>query len=69
MLSGGPTSDDGQTFRRTQGITRELWTQFYRPYLPFDTFSLYPVLLRPKSRGYIRLRSSNPYDPPVIDPR
>jgi choline dehydrogenase-like flavoprotein len=69
MLSGGPTSDDGQTFRRVQGIARELWEQYYRPYLPYDTYSLYPVLLRPKSRGYIRLRSRNPYDPPIIDPR
>lgn len=69
MLSGGPTSDDGQTFRRVQGFTREMWEQVYRPYLPYDTFSMYPVLLRPKSRGYVRLRSPNPYDPPMIDPR
>ncbi|XP_053203388.1 glucose dehydrogenase [FAD, quinone]-like [Panonychus citri] len=69
MLSGGPTSDDGQTFRRVQGFTREMWEQVYRPYLPYDTFSMYPVLLRPKSRGYVRLRSANPYDPPIIDPR
>lgn len=27
-----------------------------------------PVLLRPRSRGEIRLRSSNPYDHPLIDP-
>lgn len=69
MLSGGPVSDDGQTFRRVQGFTKEMWDQVYQPYLPYDSFSMYPVLLRPKSRGYIKLRSSNPYDPPIIDPR
>ncbi|GBO20211.1 hypothetical protein AVEN_270847-1 [Araneus ventricosus] len=28
-----------------------------------------PVLLRPKSKGYIKLRSTDPYDPPIIDPK
>lgn len=69
MVTGGPTSDDGQTFRRVQGFTKELWQQVYEPYVKFDTFSMYPVLLRPKSVGYIKLRSANPYDPPIIDPR
>lgn len=69
MIAGSPTSDDGSLFRRVQGYTREMWDQVYRPYLPFDTFSMYPVMLRPKSVGYISLRSSNPYDPPIIEPR
>ena len=69
MLSGSPTTDDGQTFRRVQGFTREMWEKVYVPYLPYDTFSMYPVLLRPKSKGYIKLRSANPYDPPIIDPK
>lgn len=69
MLTGSLVSDDGQTFRRVQGITKELYEQVYVPYLGFDTFSMYPVLLRPKSRGFIKLRTSNPNDPPVIDPR
>lgn len=69
LLAGSPTSDDGQTFRRVQGITKEMWNQVYKPYISYDTFSLYPVLLRPKSRGFVRLRSTNPYEPPVIDPQ
>ena len=27
-----------------------------------------PILLRPKSRGYIELKSSNPEEPPKIEP-
>lgn len=69
MLAGTLISDDGQTFRRVQGVTKELYEQVYVPYQTFDTFSMYPVLLRPKSRGFIKLRSSNPHDPPIIDPR
>ncbi|KAG9509274.1 Glucose dehydrogenase [FAD, quinone], partial [Fragariocoptes setiger] len=69
LISGSPTSDDGTTFRRSQGFSDLMWHSVYLPYLNYDTFSLFPVLLRPKSRGYIRLRSSNPHHPPIIDPR
>lgn len=68
VISGSPTSDDGTTFKRVQGFTDLMWHSVYLPYLNYDTFSLYPVLLRPKSRGYIKLRSSNPHHPPIIDP-
>lgn len=33
------------------------------------SFSIDPVLLRPKSRGYLKLRSRDPYQHPLIDPR
>ncbi|CAA3006459.1 glucose dehydrogenase [FAD, quinone]-like [Olea europaea subsp. europaea] len=69
MLTGSLVSDDGQTFRRVQGVTKELYEQVYVPYQSYDTFSMYPVMLRPKSRGHVRLRSSSPNDPPLIDPR
>ncbi|CAN8023049.1 unnamed protein product [Ixodes persulcatus] len=68
-LSGSPVSDGGQTFRRTEGIGDELWEKVYAPYVYRDTMSVYPVLLRPKSRGYIKLRSRNIHDPPIIDPK
>lgn len=32
-------------------------------------FGIRGDILRPKSRGYIKLRSTNPNDPPIIDPR
>ncbi|TFK70321.1 alcohol oxidase [Pluteus cervinus] len=36
---------------------------------PMHTFSLHTTLLRPLSRGTVRLKSSSPWDHPVIDPR
>ncbi len=38
---------------------------------PFEgPFSIFvPVLIQPQSRGEVKLRSSNPQDPPVIDPK
>lgn len=46
-----------------------MYRTVYEPYEEVDSFSLDPVLLRPKSRGYIKLRSANPYEYPIIDPR
>ncbi|XP_076324815.1 glucose dehydrogenase [FAD, quinone]-like [Tachypleus tridentatus] len=70
FLSGSVVSDLEVAFRANQGINNEVWERVYRRYLGQEnTFSLFPVLLRPKSRGFVKLRSSNPYDPPVIDPR
>ncbi|XP_015920335.1 glucose dehydrogenase [FAD, quinone] [Parasteatoda tepidariorum] len=69
FLSGSPASDGGQTFQRVHGQRRELWEKVYKPYAYRDAYTFCPVLLRPKSRGYIKLRTTDPYDPPVIDPR
>ena len=33
-----------------------------------EGFTVYPVLLHPRSKGTIKLRSSNPSDPPLINP-
>lgn len=68
VITGSPTSDDGTTFRRVQGFSDLMWHSVYLPYLNQDTFSAFPVLLRPKSRGFVKLRSSNPKHPPLIDP-
>ncbi|KXJ78950.1 hypothetical protein RP20_CCG002893 [Aedes albopictus] len=33
-----------------------------------DRFSLFPVIMRPRSRGRISLKSSNPFVPPLMEP-
>jgi choline dehydrogenase len=33
-----------------------------------DGFSILPTLLKPKSRGYVSLKSADPFDPPIIQP-
>ncbi|KAH9364729.1 hypothetical protein HPB48_018523 [Haemaphysalis longicornis] len=45
------------------------WEWTFAPYLGRESMSLYPVLLRPRSRGRLRLRSRDPYQAPDIDPR
>ncbi|GAB6033644.1 R-mandelonitrile oxidase [Chamberlinius hualienensis] len=67
-FSGTPASDGGTGARYTTGFTNASWNGYYKEIENKDAFSIYPVLLRPKSRGYIGLRSANPYDAPVIEP-
>ncbi|EEC20003.1 glucose dehydrogenase, putative [Ixodes scapularis] len=69
FVSSSPAADGGHTIRRVMGMTDELFNRVYKPYLNMDSFTMYPVLLRPKSRGWIKLRSADPNDHPVIDPR
>lgn len=69
FIAGNVVSDGGRSMKDYYGLSDEVWKKVYEPYVPYHTFSMDPVLLRPKSRGYIELRSSNPYDAPIIDPK
>jgi choline dehydrogenase-like flavoprotein len=71
QLHFGPASDiadDGITFRRAHGYTDEIWNEYYKPILNRDSWTIFPTYLRPKSRGYIRLNSNDPYDKPLFNP-
>ena len=52
-------------------MKESLWSTLYKPLSESftKTATLYATLVRPKSRGHIRLRSMNAQDPPIIDPR
>jgi choline dehydrogenase len=54
----------GNEYDRTHG------TDVYKPqtYPKTDGFTILPVLMQPKSRGYIALRSANCMDAPIIQP-
>jgi choline dehydrogenase len=45
-------------------------TDIYKPetYPKTDGYTILPVLLQPKSRGHVGLRSANPLDAPIIQP-
>jgi choline dehydrogenase-like flavoprotein len=63
------TTDYGIRLRHIAGVTDQLFDQVFRPYIGFDTMTIYPTLLRPKSRGFVRLKSNDPKDAPLIDPK
>jgi choline dehydrogenase len=50
------------------GIRKDIWNLFYGPYAGLPQFTIWPIILRPKSRGWVKLKSTNPMDPPLINP-
>lgn len=66
-----PTADnmDGGLFgKRANGLNDDTYAELYEEILYDSSFSVVPLLLRPNSRGYLKLRDSNPYSPPLIYP-
>lgn len=51
------------------GFSQEAYDQLYEPYRNKSTLYCVSQDLVPESRGFVSIRSRNPYDPPVIDPK
>jgi choline dehydrogenase-like flavoprotein len=66
IVSGSPASDGGRQIRKVHGIGDKMW-QMFQPLAYRDTWSIIPMILRPKSRGSVRLRSANPYEKPIAN--
>jgi len=59
--------DVSGSYRSLLGLTEEFYMEVYGDYKGFDSFMIVPVLLQPKSRGKLTLRSSDPGDSPIVD--
>ncbi|KAH8293794.1 hypothetical protein KR054_004451 [Drosophila jambulina] len=69
VLGAGSLSGDRfGTMRNLLGITDEFYDTMFGDLQNKETFGLVPVLLRPKSRGRISLRSRNPFHWPKMEP-
>lgn len=49
-------------------VRKEIWDSIHGNPPTREGFTIFPVLLHPRSKGTIRLRSSNPDDAPLINP-
>ncbi|RXG52174.1 hypothetical protein Avbf_18259 [Armadillidium vulgare] len=56
LLTGTFASDGGRQLRKTIGFTERSWRAVYLPIAFRDAINIFPKLLRPASRGTIRLR-------------
>jgi choline dehydrogenase-like flavoprotein len=50
-------------------IREDVWKSFYLPLIHVNTAAIFVALARPKSTGRIQLRSADPADHPIINPR
>ncbi|GBN68815.1 hypothetical protein AVEN_247257-1 [Araneus ventricosus] len=50
------------------GLKPLIYKGIFFPYEDGPMFACVSHLLHPKSRGTVRLQSTDPYDPPLIDP-
>jgi len=50
-------------------VKEDAWEAVHGDAPTKEGFTIFPVLMHPKSKGTIRLRSNKPEDPPVIDPK
>lgn len=60
-------ADDGLMLRKTMAITDEVYFKTWGKLKYAESFQIAPLMMYPRSRGQLRLRSRNPKDPPLID--
>lgn len=68
MSSAADNTDGGLIGKRGSGLSDQTYFSVFEKILFNETYSVMPVLLRPKSRGFIKLRDKNPNRHPVIVP-
>lgn len=68
FVSGSTNSDGGRQIRKIHGLTKKFYDAVYGALNDLDVWSVIPMLLRPKSKGVIKLRSKDPFAHPLIYP-
>ncbi|CAH1393768.1 unnamed protein product [Nezara viridula] len=66
FATSGDNSDGGIFGRRNNGLSDEYYATVFEPILYKDSFTILPLLLRPRSKGYILLKDSDPKSRPLI---
>ncbi|XP_059049407.1 glucose dehydrogenase [FAD, quinone] [Achroia grisella] len=66
MTSCSTNSDGGTQVKKAHSLTDEFYNEVFAEINNKDVFGIFPMMLRPKSRGFIKLRSKNPFDYPLM---
>lgn len=61
-------SDGGENIRKILNLRDGVYNTVYKPLVNAETWTILPLLLRPKSTGWVRLKNNNPLEPPVLEP-
>lgn len=70
ILPAGTTFDEGTVLRHNMGLKDKVWNEYFnRKTDAHIAVTILVILLHPWSHGDIKLKSRNPFDPPLIDPK
>lgn len=64
---GSMAGDASGSIRSIFALPDKWYQQVFHGYEGEDAFSIVPILLHPKSRGRVSLKSSNPFDSPIFE--
>lgn len=67
MAPASINSDAGARVRKIFGLTDKIYDAVYKPIANKDAWTIMPLLLRPRSRGTVRLSNGNPFSKPIIN--
>lgn len=67
LLASGLYSSH-EIFQQTTGIKKEIYNKVYKPTKNMDGFTVFPMIMHPKSKGRLLLKDANPFHHPLIDP-
>lgn len=66
LTSASTSSDGGNQVRIAHGLKDEFYEDMFSTINNKDVFGVFPMMLRPKSRGFIKLQSKNPLRYPLL---
>ncbi|XP_045465794.1 glucose dehydrogenase [FAD, quinone]-like isoform X2 [Harmonia axyridis] len=69
FVGGGMQTDQGLIYRKAFAFTDEIYEKFWKPLEDKNSATLCPLLMHPKSYGYIELTSKSPLDAPKFHGR
>ncbi|CAG5044447.1 unnamed protein product [Parnassius apollo] len=59
-------TDNGKFVAKGLQLTDWLYNDVYKSIEKYESFTVIPMLLHPKSRGYLKLKSKNPFEQPAL---
>ena len=68
LSSAGDNADGGLFGKRSCGLCDEFFSGLYDDILYKESYAAIPLVLRPRSRGYIKLRNADARYQPIIVP-
>ncbi|XP_014281429.1 glucose dehydrogenase [FAD, quinone] [Halyomorpha halys] len=67
FLATTPAGDGGAFWPKTRNISMDVYEKTWKPIYFKEGFTIAQMMMYPRSRGNVKLRSKNPLDPIVID--